>query len=159
MTPKKLHRSAAYLETFTWTFLIIGMILKYSGSTEAITPIAGGIHGFGFLCFVVMTSLLWINNRWPAKIGLVGLVVSVIPFAALPFAIWSDKKGYLDGGWRFGEEEANAKPQGPFDWILAQTVRHTFRTVLVVLVIITIVFSTLLALGPPIDVESAIESR
>ena len=71
MMPKKLHRVVAYLEMFTWTFLIVGMILKYSGVTEAVVPVAGGVHGFGFLCFIFITTLVWINNRWPVGIGIV----------------------------------------------------------------------------------------
>jgi integral membrane protein len=69
MTPKKLHRIVAYLEMFTWTFLIVGMILKYSGVTDAVTSIAGGIHGFGFLCFIFITTLVWINNKWPSAVA------------------------------------------------------------------------------------------
>lgn len=157
MMPKKLHRVVAYLEMFTWTFLIVGMILKYSGVTEAVVPVAGGIHGFGFLCFIFITALVWINNRWPVGIGIVGLVVSVIPWAALPFAIWADRKGVLEGGWRFHNRDE--KPQGLFDNVLAQVVRHPVRSILIVLVIVIIVFSILLYLGPPVDVESAIEGQ
>lgn len=157
MMPKKLHRVVAYLEMFTWTFLIVGMILKYSGVTEAVVPVAGGIHGFGFLCFIFITALVWINNRWPVGIGIVGLVVSVIPWAALPFAIWADRKGLLEGGWRFHNRDE--KPQGLFDNVLAQVVRHPVRSILIVLVIVIIVFSILLYLGPPVDVESAIEGQ
>lgn len=54
LRPARLHRVVACLEMFTWAFLIFSMILKYSGVTEALTPIAGGIHGFGFLCFIVV---------------------------------------------------------------------------------------------------------
>lgn len=158
MTPKKLHRLAAWLEMFTWTLLIAAMLLKYSGTTEALMPFAGGIHGFGFLCFVVVTILLWINNRWPVGVGFLGLVVSAIPWAALPFALWADKKGYLEGGWRFKDVDANMKPDNFFDWVLAQAVRHTGRTIIIALIAIAIVFSILLYLGPPVDVEGTINS-
>ena len=157
MMPKNLHRIVSYLEMFTWTLLIVGMILKYSGVTDAITPIAGGIHGFGFLCFMFITFLVWINNRWPFGIGILGLFVSVVPWAALPFALWADRKGLLEGGWRFTYSEE--KPQGLFDNILAQVVRHPARSILIVLIVVVIVFSVLLMLGPPVDVESAIEGQ
>lgn len=157
MTPKKLHRVVAYLEMFTWTFLIIGMILKYSGVTDAVTSVAGGIHGFGFLCFAFITILVWINNRWPFGIGILGLFVSIVPWAALPFALWADRKGFLEGGWRFAGTDD--KPHGFFDKTLAQVVRHPVRSILIVLVIVIIVFSILLYLGPPVDVESVIEGE
>src|SRR5699024_4059427 len=95
------------------------------------------------------------NNRWPVGIGIVVLVVSVIPWAALPFSIWADRKGLLVGGWRFHNRDE--KPQGLFDNVLAQMVRHPVRSILIVLVIVIIVFSILLYLGPRVDVDSAIE--
>lgn len=124
MTPQKLHRTAAILETITWALLLLGMTLKYSGTTDSVVPITGSIHGFGFLCFVVMTTLIWVNNRWTPNLGLTGLLVSVIPFAAWPFARWAEKQGHLEGGWRFRNTETETHPEGIFDWVLYQTVRY-----------------------------------
>ncbi|OFO18830.1 MULTISPECIES: DUF3817 domain-containing protein [unclassified Corynebacterium] len=155
-TPHSVHRVAAYLEMVTWGLLILSMILKYSGTTAALTPLAGGIHGFGFLCFLLMTALVWINNRWPMGIGILGLVVTVIPFAALPFALWVSRRGLVAGPWRFSDD---AEPQSFFDKLLAQAVRHPVRTALIALLVVAVVFSILLMLGPPVDVESAIEDN
>ena len=155
-TPHSVHRVAAYLEMITWGLLILSMILKYSGTTEALTPIAGGIHGFGFLCFLLMTALVWINNRWPVGVGILGLVVTVIPFAALPYAVWVSRRGLVDGPWRFADD---AQPHGFFDAILAQAIRHPVRSALIALLAVAVVFSILLMLGPPVDVESAIENN
>lgn len=157
-TPHSVHRVAAYLEMFTWGLLIFSMILKYSGTTEALTPIAGGIHGFGFLCFLLMTALVWINNRWSLGVGILGLVVTVIPFAALPFAVWVSQRGLVAGPWRFSNDD-DAEPHGVFDTILAQAIRHPVRTALIALLVVAVVFSVLLMLGPPVDVESAIENN
>ena len=155
-TPHSVHRVAAYLEMFTWALLIFSMILKYSGATEALTPIAGGIHGFGFLCFLLMTALVWINNRWSLGVGILGLVVTVIPFAALPFAVWVSRRGLVAGSWRFSDD---AQPRGFFDKILAQAIRHPVRTAIIALFVVAVVFSVLLMLGPPVDVESTIENN
>lgn len=156
MTPHKLHRTAAILEMVTWSLLILGMVLKYSGTTDAVIPITGSIHGFGFLCFVVMTVLIWINNRWNPVLGLVGLVVSVIPFAAWPFAVWADSKGNLDGGWRFRDTDATASPKGPFDWALYQAVRYPARSIIIIVIAVAVVFSVLLFLGPPVALEDIV---
>lgn len=156
MSPKTLHRAAAWLEMFTWTFLIIGMILKYSGTTEAVVPIAGGVHGFGFLCFVAMTITVWVNNRWTFAQGIAGLVVSVIPWAALPFTLWADKKGLLDQGWRFTTPEE--QPTNLADKILAQLVRHPVRSILIILVLIAIVFTILITVGQPYDPDALVDS-
>ncbi|MFP7364715.1 DUF3817 domain-containing protein [Corynebacterium callunae] len=152
MTPKGLHRGAALLEMVTWTLLIIGMILKYSGVTEAMVSIAGGIHGFGFLCFAAITITVWVNNRWSFAQGIVGLVVSVIPWAALPFTLWADKKGILEGGWRFTNPQEI--PRNIFDKILAQLVRHPVRSILIIVVLIVIVYIALLTMGQPYDPDA-----
>ena len=156
MTPQKLHRTAAILETITWALLLLGMTLKYSGTTDSVVPITGSIHGFGFLCFVVMTTLIWVNNRWTPILGLTGLLVSVIPFAAWPFARWAEKQGHLEGGWRFRNTETETHPEAIFDWVLYQTVRYPARSIVVVLVVVTTIFSLLLLLGPPVSVEDII---
>ncbi len=156
MTPKLLHRAAAVLEMVTWTLLIIGMILKYSGVTDSVVPFAGGIHGFGFLCFAAITITVWVNNRWTFAQGVAGLVVSIIPWAALPFTLWADKKGLLDNGWRFttAEEEPSNLP----DKILAQLVRHPVRSILVIVVLIVIVYVVLLNIGQPYDPDAIVDS-
>lgn len=152
MTPKGLHRGAALLEMVTWTLLIIGMILKYSGVTEAVVPIAGGIHGFGFLCFAAITITVWVNNKWTFTQGLMGLIVSLIPWAAFPFTLWADKKGILEGGWRFSTPEET--PGNIFDKILAQLVRHPVRSILIIVVLIVIVYIALLTMGQPYDPDA-----
>ncbi|WP_018295645.1 DUF3817 domain-containing protein [Corynebacterium lubricantis] len=152
LTPKKLHLSVAILEFFTWTFLIVGMVLKYSGVTDAVTPIAGGIHGFGFLCFVVLTILVWVNNSWTAGVGIVGLAVSLIPWAALPFSIWAERSGRLEGGWRFSDP--SEQPQSLPEKALAQVVRHPVRSLIIIVVLVAIVFAILLAIGQPYDPDA-----
>ena len=156
LRPARLHRVVAYLEMFTWAFLIFSMVLKYSGVTEALTPIAGGIHGFGFLCFIVVGVMVWINYKWSFGLGMLGLIVSVIPFAALPFALWADKHDKFLPHWRFNDSE---QPHGLAEQLLAQVVRFPVRTLSVFVVIIALVFGVLLMLGPPVDVESTIESN
>ncbi len=156
MTPKNLHRAAALLEMVTWTVLIVGMILKYSGITEAVVPIAGAVHGFGFLCFAAITITVWVNNRWTFAQGVAGLVVSIIPWAALPFTLWADKKGILDEGWRF--TTAEEEPKTFADKILAQLVRHPLRSILIIVVIIVIIYVILLTVGQPYDPDALVES-
>lgn len=156
MTPKNLHRAAAILEMVTWTLLIIGMILKYSGTTDAVVPIAGGIHGFGFLCFAAITITVWVNNRWTFGQGAAGLIVSVIPWAALPFTMWADKKGILEQGWRFTSQDE--QPDNLADKILAQLVRHPLRSILIIVVIIVIIYVILLTVGQPYDPDALVES-
>lgn len=156
VSPKNLHRIAASIEMVTWTLLILGMVLKYSGVTDSLVPIAGPIHGFGFLCFAVITIVLWTNNRWSPGLGVLGLFVSVIPWAALPFTLWADRKGHLEGGWRYlgTDEEPRTLP----DRVLAQLVRHPARTILIIVVLIAIVFTLLLTMGQPYDPDAIVDT-
>ncbi|GAB3701440.1 DUF3817 domain-containing protein [Corynebacterium nasicanis] len=153
LTPARFHRFAAALEMLTWALLITGMILKYSGTTEAVVPVAGGIHGFGFLTFIAITALLWINNRWSFAQGVVGMAVSVVPFAAWPFTMWAERKGLLDGDWRFRPGTAE-EPRTLPEKVLAQFTRHPARSVLILLALIAVVFTILLMMGPPYDPDA-----
>ncbi|HHU67195.1 DUF3817 domain-containing protein [Corynebacterium sp.] len=157
LTPSKFHRFAAGLEMFTWGFLILGMILKYSGTTEAVVPVAGGIHGFGFLTFIAITVLLWVNNRWTFTQGLVGMGVSVIPFAAWPFTMWADRKELLAGDWRF-RAGSGEEPRTFPEKVLAQFVRHPGRSIAVLLAVIAVVFTVLVMMGPPYDPDAIADS-
>jgi integral membrane protein len=152
LSPKTFHRFAALTEMVTWSLLIIGMVLKYSGTTDAVMPFAGGIHGFGFLTFAAITTLLWINNRWSLGQGIVGLGVSIIPFAAWPFTLWADRKGLLEGGWRFAD--ATGKPRNLPEKLLAQFVRHPARSIVGLLIAIAVVFTALLLIGQPYDPDA-----
>lgn len=156
MSPKRLHRLAAWLEMITWTLLIVAMILKYSGVSEAFVPVAGPIHGFGFLCFAAITVIIWVNNRWRFGLGVLGLIVSVIPYGALPFTLWADKAGHLEGDFRFRDREE--KPANLPEQILAQLVRHPVRTVLIILVVLAVIFTLLLNMGQPYDPDAIVDS-
>jgi integral membrane protein len=146
MTPLNIYRTVAVIEAVTWALLILGMILKYPlDSTEALVSIAGPIHGFAFLVFVVVTALVWMNNRWSAGRGILGLVSAVIPFATIPFEQVVAKKGGLEGGWR-----TDAGPDAsPADRLLAVLLGRPKVTVTVLAVCVVVVFVVLMAVGGP----------
>lgn len=101
MKPQKLYRIVADIEAATWALLILGMLFKYAFDvTEVGVKIAGPVHGLAFLTFVVVTAIIWANNRWSAGRGLLGLVSAVIPFCTIPFERAATRAGALDGGWR-----------------------------------------------------------
>ncbi len=153
-SPHALHRFAALTEMFTWTLLALGMILKYGGFTDKVVPITGAIHGFGFLCFLVITTALWINNSWSVLWGVAGLLVSVVPWGAWPFLKLAERHGKLAGAWRFRAD--GTTPVTIPEKILAQFFRHPLPSTVITLIIVAGVFGVLLQLGPPVDVESAI---
>lgn len=101
MSPRKLYRIAATAEAVTWALLILGMITKYGfGAGDLPVRLAGGIHGFVFLSYCVSTVVVWTDRRWPAATGVLGLVLSVVPFATVPFERHVERKGLLADEWR-----------------------------------------------------------
>lgn len=150
MTPKSLYSTVAVGETITWALLLTGMVLKYSGTTEAFMPIAGGIHGFVFLCFCVSTVVIWVNNQWPAGRGVLGLVSAIVPFATIPFEKSAEKAGLLDAQWRFREGD-ESQPGNLPEKILAFVVRQPLLASIIALVAVIIVFLILLSLGSPLE--------
>ncbi|AHW64074.1 DUF3817 domain-containing protein [Corynebacterium glyciniphilum] len=145
MTPLKIYRTTAIIEAVTWGLLILGMVLKYTGVTESGVSAAGPVHGLAFLAFVVVTILVWMNNRWSAGQGLLGLFSAVIPFATVPFEQAVARRGGLDGGWRT-DVGADAPVR---DRILAVLVGRPYASAGVLAVAVLVVFGTLLVVGPP----------
>ncbi|WP_246165477.1 DUF3817 domain-containing protein [Arthrobacter yangruifuii] len=149
MTPRKLFRTLALAEAVTWTLLIAALVLKYGFDNERFSPIAGGLHGFVFLSYGVVTLFVWANQKWPARTGILGLATTVIPWATIPFEKSVDRRGMLKGGWRMapgGEEPTNG-----VDRIAALVLRRPVAAGIVALVAVAVVFSVLLYLGPPVQ--------
>lgn len=152
MSPRILFRILAIAEAITWAGLITAIILRSTGVTDALVSPAGGIHGFVFLSYGVVTILVWINQRWRLGVGITGLISTVIPFATVPFDIWVDRKGLLEGNWRLapGRDE----PKNFFEKAEALLLRHPVLSIVVIVLAVVAVFITLLWLGPPIPNKS-----
>ena len=150
MSPRRLFRLIAIAEAITWTLLIVGMILKYgTKTTELGVSIGGALHGFVFLVYGATVLLIGINQRWPIGTILVGLVSAVVPYATIPFDLWADRTGRLDGTWR---REAGADPRDHrvLDRLTRWLVRHPILLVVVGGLVVVAVFTALLVVGPPV---------
>ncbi|MFK0004711.1 DUF3817 domain-containing protein [Paenarthrobacter sp. NPDC090522] len=148
MLPRALFRTVAFAEAVTWTLLLIGLFLKYvTKTTDVGVSIAGGIHGFVFLCYAFTAAFMWINQKWPAGTGLLAVTSAVIPYATIPVEKSLDRRGLLRGGWRLaaGGEEPVGVLEKLQAWILAKPI----LALGVVLVGVAAVFSFLLYMGPP----------
>lgn len=148
MSPRLLFRTFAFAEVVTWAGLITSLILRATGVVEEGTSIAGGVHGFVFLCYSVTTVFVWINQRWRPGVGLIGLVSAVIPFATVPFELWVDKRHMLAGGWRLAP--GGEAPRGFVEHVQAWILRHLVLSIVAIVLLIIVVFLVLLWLGPPI---------
>lgn len=146
-TPRALFRTFATAEMITWALLITALVLRGTGVTN-IVPIAGGIHGFVFLSYCVVTVFTWVNQQWKAPVGIAGLLLSVIPFATVPFELFLDKRGLLCGGWRLAP--GGAAPSGLLEkaqaWVLAKPALAST----LLLAFVVLLFVVLLLAGPPV---------
>ncbi|MFC7623300.1 DUF3817 domain-containing protein [Microlunatus sp. GCM10028923] len=142
MTPRLLYRIVATAEAITWTVLIIGLILRAAGVTELGVRIGGGVHGFAFLCYVLVTLFAGLNLSWRPKIILAGLGSAIVPWATIGFDRWAERRGLLDGDWQREGEGRLARLTG---WVL----RHPLPAAAIALAAVVVVFGTLLWLGPP----------
>lgn len=148
MSPRTLFRTFAFAELVTWAGLITALILRGTGVTDALVRPAGGVHGFVFLSYAVITVFVWVNQRWNIGAGILGLISAVVPFATLPFELVMDRKGKLQGVWRLapGRDE----PRGFVEHVQAWVLRHPFLAILILVVGVTAAFSVLLWMGPPV---------
>lgn len=146
MSPYALFRTFATAEVFTWAGLITALILRATDVAD-IVRIAGGLHGFVFLTYCAVTIFVWVNQKWRASTGILGLALAIVPFATLPFELSISKKGLLEGGWRLaaGGEE----PKGFIEHLQAWVLRRPIIAILCILALVVVLFSVLLWLGPP----------
>lgn len=148
MSPRLLFRTFATAEAFTWAGLITALILRATGVTDAVVPIAGGIHGFVFLTYCVVTVFVWVNQRWKAGLGVLGLALAIVPFATVPFEIVLDKKQLLSGPWRV--RPGGDAPQGWIEHVQAWVLRRPLLAIAIGVVLVIAAFLILLWIGPPI---------
>ena len=147
--PRTLFRALAAAEMVTWALLLLSLALKYGGVTAALTPLAGGLHGFTFLSYALVTVAVWVDGRWPAARGLMGLGSAVIPFMTVPFERSAERRGELHERWLVADRPAGERR--PLERLLALVLAHPVASVLAALVGVTVVFWLLLQVGPPTE--------
>lgn len=149
MTPRVLFRTFATAEAITWAGLITALILRATDVTDAAVSIAGGLHGFVFLTYCATTILVWVDQRWPARTGVLGLVLAIVPFATVPFEFSVDRRGLLGRSWRLRSVDGE-RPRGFVEHTAQWVLRHPLLALVLILLLLVAVFMTLLWLGPPI---------
>lgn len=148
MTPRRLYRVLALAEAITWTLLIAGMLGKYVFSLGDIgVRIAGSIHGFVFLSYCVVTVLVGIDRRWGAGRILLGLGSAIVPYLTVPFERHVEKAGLLADSWRLRGERGDTA----LERLVGAALRRPFVAAAILLVVVAVVFTVLLQLGPPTE--------
>ncbi|NYG54574.1 DUF3817 domain-containing protein [Nocardioides perillae] len=150
MSPLVLFRRVAVAEAVTWALLLTGMVLKYvTETTELGVRVGGMLHGVVFLAYGLVTLLVWVDQRWTPRDGLLGLASAVPPFATIPFDAYAERRGLLGargGRWRLRHEP----PSGPVEQVAAWLLRHPARGALVGLLLLAGLTALALAVGPPV---------
>ena len=149
LTPKKLYRIVAIAEAITWTLLISGLILRATLDLSIAVTIGGSIHGFVFLAYGATAVLTAINQRWSVGLGLLAVVTAIIPYATIPFDIWAHRSGKLEGDWRRAATD-DPRDQRWFDRLVRWMLNHPYLLAALILLGVVVLFTVLLALGPPI---------
>ena len=147
MTPRSLFRAAAVAELVTWTLLIDGMVAKYAlDAGDWGVRIGGSVHGFVFLAYLVVTTVVAVNQRWSVGALVLGWASAVVPYATVPFEVAVARRGMLAGTWRRTPDERS----GLWDRVLFFVVRRPAVAAGVGVVAVALVFSGLLVAGPPV---------
>jgi integral membrane protein len=85
-----LFRLAAFVETFGWTCLIIGItavVLKWP-QNDVYIAIAGSIHGILYLFYLFIVIFTHRSLKWSVWRFIFAELISVVPYGALLFELW-----------------------------------------------------------------------
>ena len=149
MSPRLFYRILAVAEAVTWTLLIGGLLMKYVWDLGDVGVRVGGtVHGFVFLAYAMTAVLVGVNQRWSIPLIALGVVTAIVPYATIPFDLWADRSGRLDGPWR---RTATDDPRDR-NWVnrtLRWFLNHPGTLVTLFAVALGTIFATLLILGPP----------
>lgn len=145
--PGRLLRVLADAEAVTWTLLLIGMALKYlTRTTDLGVTIAGPIHGFVFLAYCVVVVVVGIDQRWPVRTTVLGLLSAIPPLLTIPFERAVRRRGQAGTRWRLTGHRGGTAPERA----LATVLRRPLISAVIALAAVSLVFAALLAIGPPV---------
>lgn len=147
-TPHALYRVVAIAEAISWTLLLGGLALRALTGITVGVSIGGGIHGFVFLAYGATAVLMTIHQRWGAGVAIVAIVAAIVPYATVPVERWLRHSGRLDGTWRLEATDDPRDGRG-LDRLVRTLLRHPVAFGLGAVVVVAIVFTVLLVVGPP----------
>ncbi|WP_292873715.1 DUF3817 domain-containing protein [Microbacterium sp.] len=146
--PSLLFRTFAIAEAVSWTLLIAALVLRATADLALLVTIAGGIHGFVFLCYVATSILVAKNNRWRWTSTAVAIVAAIVPYATIPVEIVLHRRGRLAGDWRLRATD-DPRDHRWHDRLMRVLLRHPRAFAGIAAASIVVVFSVLLVIGPP----------
>ena len=146
-SPRRLFITVATAEAVTWTLLLIGMFLKYvTETTELGVRIGGMLHGIVFIAYVLVSVIVWIDQKWPAKQGVVALASAIPPLVTLWTERWLDRSGHLGSSWRLGTKGAAVTAP---EKLVSGALRRPGLAALALVVAVIVLTGVALLVGPP----------
>ena len=149
VTPRLFYRTVAIAEAVTWTLLITGTLLKYVADAGGLPVLIGGsIHGLVFISYGLAAVLVGVNQRWKVGQIVFAVVTAIVPYATIPFDLWLDRHGKLEGDWH---REATDDPADR-TWVrrlLRWFLNHPVVLGILLVAAIAVIMTTLLIVGPP----------
>lgn len=85
-----LFKISAFLETFGWTVLIVGILFshfKWPGY-DYVLPLAGSIHGIFYLFYLFIVLFGHRSLSWGIWRFILAELISVVPYGALVLEQW-----------------------------------------------------------------------
>jgi len=89
-----LFRLAAFVETFGWTCLIIGITaveLKWPRN-DAYLAVAGSIHGILYIFYLFIVIFTHRSLKWSVWRFIFAELISVVPYGALALELWVSQR-------------------------------------------------------------------
>lgn len=146
MSPKRLFRVVAVAEAITWALLLSGMFLKYvTETTELGVRIGGMLHGVVFVAYCLATVVVSVDQRWPGRRTVLGLLSAVPPFLTVWFDLAGERRGWFADAWRLRAEPA----RGAFEKATAWLVGKPLQGLAAGVVAVAALTGLALVVGPP----------
>ena len=124
------------------------MFLKYvTETTELGVRIGGMLHGIVFIAYVLVTVIVWVDQRWSTKHGLVALASAIPPLVTLWTERWLQREGQLGDSWRLRTKGAAS---GPVEGLVSGALRRPGLAALGLVVAVAVLTAIALAVGPPV---------
>lgn len=147
-SPRRLFITVATAEAVTWTLLLIGMFLKYvTQTTELGVRIGGMLHGIVFIAYVLVTVIVWVDQQWSTKRGLIALATAIPPLATLWTERWLDRDGLLGTAWRL---RAPGTARNTSEKLVANALLRPGLSALALVVAVAVLTGVALVVGPPV---------
>ena len=148
--PRRLFRLLAAAEMVTWTLLLAGMAGKYLlHAGDLPVRVGGSVHGFVFLAYALVTVVVGVDQRWRVRDIALGLASAIVPYATVPFERSAERRGLLGHEWRLLGTDSS--PSGAIERVVTAGLRRPVVAALLGVIAVALIFSVLLALGPPTE--------